>query len=77
MQADVSDGLLGDELTFRKAIQDALARSFGVTAAGTHVDVLRLRSGRIAGTKKDLVNNNVDSAQLRVVDDAVIRVARE
>ena len=42
---DADDGrLLGGELTFRKVIQDALAQSFGLSGAGTYVDVLRFRS---------------------------------
>ena len=36
---------LDDELSFRKAIQYAMVQSFGLSAAGTYVDMLRFRSG--------------------------------
>ncbi|KAL5478999.1 hypothetical protein ACEPAI_2287 [Sanghuangporus weigelae] len=62
---------IGDELTFRKTIQDALARAFGVSGAGTYIDVLRFRSGTINPTDAHAKDNG------RTIEDAVIRVARE
>ncbi|KAL5525261.1 hypothetical protein ACEPAF_9131 [Sanghuangporus sanghuang] len=62
---------IGDELTFRKTIQDALARAFGVSGAGTYVDVLRFRSRTINTTDAHAKEGG------RTIEDAVIRVARE
>ncbi|KAJ7163490.1 hypothetical protein C8R43DRAFT_1062509 [Mycena crocata] len=39
-----------DELTLRRALQTALNQAFGLTAAGTHVDVLWVQSGGDEGT---------------------------
>ncbi|KAL5520310.1 hypothetical protein ACEPAG_9524 [Sanghuangporus baumii] len=63
--------LIGDELTFRKTIQDALARAFGVSGAGTYVDVLRFRSETINPTDALAKDSG------RTIEDTVIRVARE
>ncbi|KAI5119704.1 hypothetical protein M0805_003588 [Coniferiporia weirii] len=59
-----------DELSFRKMVQDTLAQTFGVFAAGMYVDVLRLRYGRV-----DAIEGRSPDGQLQG-GDAVIRVAR-
>ncbi|THH04416.1 hypothetical protein EW145_g5537 [Phellinidium pouzarii] len=46
---DVPENInIHDELSLRKAIQDALAKTFGVSAAATYIDVLRLHYGPVA-----------------------------
>ena len=69
-------GRIADELAFRKAIQDALARSFGVSGAGTYVDVLRFRAGTINSPPAKMDSWAHADDRGRTVEDAVIRVAR-
>ena len=68
-------GRIADELAFRKAIQDPLARSFGVSGAGTYVDVLRFRTGRTIDPSPDSCWTNATDRG-RTIEDVVIRVAR-
>ncbi|EJD04879.1 uncharacterized protein FOMMEDRAFT_145603 [Fomitiporia mediterranea MF3/22] len=78
VRADSAHGRFGDELTFRKTIQGALAQSFGASGAGTYVDVLRFRCARTTTTEQHhsaVVVNGY--AHENDVDDAVIRVARD
>ena len=40
LRISIAQAAAGTELTFRKAIQDSLTRTFGASAAGTYVDIL-------------------------------------
>lgn len=53
------------ELGLRKALQDSLMRTFGVSAGGTYVDILRFRTKAL------------DDQKSMHIAEAIIRVAIE